>query len=367
MTDRRKEQPRLLRGAIVGYGFISSGGHVPAYAAARGQIEIVAVADTCRARRDRARDALPNARIYEDHASLLLGEAGRLDFIDITTPPSEHARIARAALARGLHVLCEKPVATTADDVRIMIADAQRARRVLFPSHNYKHAPVIAAVRRIIDAGTIGRVRLVTLQTFRTTHARGVPEWRPDWRRERRWSGGGVAMDHGSHTFYLAFDWLRAYPISISARATTLGRFDTEDNLSCTMTFPEGLATAELSWTAGVRKVIYTIHGERGAIRVEDDDLEVSARRPSAGGHIVIQERSRQRVSSEWSDASHSKWFESLFAQFVRTMRGEEDASRQVEDALRCIEVIATAYASAADAGREYALPGATHRARLSM
>ena len=43
------------------------------------------------------------------------------------------------------------------------------------------------------------------------------------------------------------------------------------------MTFPSGTATAHLTWTAGVRKVIYTIHGERGAIRVEDDDVEVAA------------------------------------------------------------------------------------------
>ena len=129
-------------------------------------------------------------------------------------------------------------------------------------------------------------------------------------------------MDHGAHTFYLAFDWLKSYPIAISAKATTLGRFDTEDNLSCSMTFPEGLATAELSWTAGVRKVIYTIHGERGAIRVEDDDVEVSARRASAEGHVVIQETSRQRITSEWGDASHAHWFESLFAQFARSVRG---------------------------------------------
>ena len=63
------------------------------------------------------------------------------------------------------------------------------AKRVLYPCHNYKHAPVIRNVRKIIDSGAIGQVHLVTLQTFRNTHARGVPEWRPDWRREKRHSG----------------------------------------------------------------------------------------------------------------------------------------------------------------------------------
>ena len=90
---------------------------------------------------------------------------------------------------------------------------------MIYPCHNYKHAPVIKAVRGVIEAGRIGKVHLVTLQTFRNTHAKGVTGWRTDWRRERRYSGGGIAMDHGSHTFYLAFEWLRAYPTAITARA----------------------------------------------------------------------------------------------------------------------------------------------------
>ena len=84
-------------------------------------------------------------------------------------------------------------------------------------------------------------------------------------------------MDHGSHTFYLAFEWLRAYPTAITARARRRwAPFDTEDDFSCSLRFPTGVASAHLSWNAGVRKVMYTLHGERGAIRVEDDDIEVA-------------------------------------------------------------------------------------------
>lgn len=354
MTEPR----RRLRGGIVGYGFIAAEGHVPAYRRASDDVEIVAVADTCAARRARVSEVLPRARVYADYASLLLREAGNLDFLDIATPPSEHARIARSAFARGLHVLCEKPVATTPGDLQLMIADARAARRrVLFPSHTYKHAPVIVAVKRILDAGTIGRVNLVTLQTFRTTHARGVPEWRPDWRRERRWSGGGIAMDHGAHTLYLAFDWLRSYPSAVAAKVVSLDGLDTEDNVSCTMTFPSGLATAQLSWTAAIRKVAYTIHGERGAIRVEDDEIEVTTTRPGPHGQPVPHETTRRGVSSAWGDASHSRWFEPLVGEFVRCVRGEEDWSKELEDAVRCVEVVDALYQSAADGGRERLLP----------
>jgi predicted dehydrogenase len=349
--------PKTLRGAVVGYGFISERGHVPAYALpGPTRFDIVAVADICAARRQKAHEALPHARIYESHEQLLEGERGRIDFVDVTTPPSDHARIANAALARGLHFLCEKPLATTGTEARALAVQARELRHVLFPCHNYKHAPVIKAVRQVLDADLIGPVRLVTLQTFRNTHAKGVDEWRRDWRREGRYSGGGIAMDHGSHTFYLAFDWLGGFPTSITAKMSVTGDFDTEDNFSCAMSFPNGgTATAHLSWTAGVRKVIYTIHGERGAIRVEDDDVEVAVMTRGIERQ-VMWEMKKEKIASEWMDASHVGWFRSLFDQFAMAIARDEFFGRETEASVRCVELISAAYASARDRSLERAL-----------
>lgn len=331
-----------LCGALVGYGFIAERGHAPAYARQR-DLRIVAVADTTPARRARAAADLPGARIYTDHQTMLEREAGRIGFVDIATPPSTHAPIATAALTRGLHVLCEKPIATTAAAARSLATLARAKRRVFFPSHNYKHAPVVRTLRRILDAGTVGRVHLATLQTFRTTHARGVDEWRPDWRRERAFSGGGIGMDHGPHTFYLAFDWLGGHPTSVTAKTSTTRGHDTEDDFHCTLTFPGGIAVASLTWNAGARKVIYTLHGDHGAIRVEDDDIETTV----AGEPGTPPRHVRETVSSHWQDASHADWFVSLFGDFAAAIDQGEWIGREAEDAVRAIELIETAYASA--------------------
>ncbi len=351
---RARAPGRALRGAVVGFGRIAERGHVPAYAAQPHEFAIVAVADACEARRQAARAALPGARVYASHDELLDAEQGQLDFVDVATPPSDHARIARAALGRGLHVLCEKPLATTPEDARSMAACAREARRVLYPCHNYKHAPVVQCLREVLDSGALGQVRLATLQTFRPTHARGVDEWRPDWRRERRISGGGVAMDHGSHTLYLAFDWLGGYPTSVTAKTWTTGPFDTEDDFACAMTFPSGMATAHLSWTAGVRKVIYTVHGDAGTVRVEDDDVEVTTR---TGANDGAAETRRHRAASRWMDASHVDWFRSLFARFASAVRGDDFVGAETVTAVRCVETIAAAYASAGEGSRERVLP----------
>lgn len=337
----------MLRGAIAGYGFIAERGHVPAYEAAaeRGiPLEIVAVADPSPERLRAAQKVRPDLRVYQDFREMLDTEEA-VDFIDISTPPYEHARIAHEALDRGLHVFCEKPMATSAIEAASMLAHAKRARRVLFPSHNYRHAPVVRAVRRALDSGAVGDVHLVTLQTFRNTHAKGVPEFRPDWRRERRFSGGGIAMDHGSHTFYLAFDWLGGFPTSITAKMSTLGSYDTEDEFSCTLTFPRGIASAHLSWNAGIRKVIYTIHGNRGAVCVEDDDVEVCTMQIGDDGRTTWDVR-KESVSSSWMDASHTEWFRSVFEDFVSAIERGEFVGRSAFESYKCVELIEAAYES---------------------
>src|SRR5262249_29176536 len=132
-------------GAIIGFGFIAEHGHLPAFLALPELFQIDAVADGCAARRARAHALLPSAHIYPDAAALFAAE--RVAFADIATPPRDHAALAHLAFEHGAHVFCEKPIATTGADARAMLEHACSARRVLFPSHNYKHAPVVRAIR----------------------------------------------------------------------------------------------------------------------------------------------------------------------------------------------------------------------------
>jgi predicted dehydrogenase len=354
-----------LKGAIVGYGFISSGGHVPAYLERQQRerdVEIVAVADICPARREKAKAVLPQARIYESHDQLIGAETGKIDFLDIATPPVDHARIAQAALAAGLHVICEKPLTATTEEAKALLETAARTKRVLFPCHNYRHAPVVKAIKSILDSGKIGRVRSIAMSTFRNTHAKGVAEWKTDWRRDKKLSGGGIAMDHGSHTFYLAFDWMGSYPTAVTAKMTTLdARFDTEDNFSCVLSFPNGLVNAHLTWTAGVRKVVYAIQGEKGAITVSDDDLELALMHAKPSGtpgapNGTAFEIEKSTIPSHWMDASHVSWFNSLFDEFKLAVASSDFVGRNAYEAFRCIDLIMTAYRSAMSECRELPL-----------
>lgn len=338
-----------LRGAVVGYGFISAEGHIPTYlrrSGDPGDVNILAVADVSPERRSLAGRALPGARIYGDYESLLRAEAANLDFIDICTPPAYHAAIAHAALARGLHVLCEKPLTFTVEEARSLLDHAKSARRVLFPCHNYKHSPMIEKIRELIRGGRIGKVRSVTLNTFRNTHAKGVAEWNSDWRRHHRYSGGGVGVDHGTHSFYLAFDWMGSYPTAVTAKVSNLqpGRYDTEDDFSAVVTFPTGLAHVHLTWTAGARRLVYSIHGDHGVITMHDDDLAVE----TASGGIE-----KLSIPSDLDDSSHAGWFNALFDDFREAIECGDFAGKEAEQAALCVQVINTAYRSAREESRE--------------
>lgn len=364
-------QTKKLRGAVIGYGFISGKGHIPAYlerARTLGDVEIVAVADICEARRSQAQEAIPGVRVYSDYQALLRSEASQLDFVDISTPPCDHATIAHAALDAGLNVLCEKPLTTSTQDALKLLQHAQSAKRVLFPCHNYKHAPVVRAIKEVIDSGKIGKVRSLTLNTYRNTHAKGVTEWKTHWRREHKYSGGGIAMDHGSHTFYLTFDWLGSYPTAVTAKMVNLepGKYDTEDNFTAVLTFPTGIAHAHLTWTAGVRKVMYTIQGERGAITVDDDDMQIAVMRATGGPDVaqgaVTWDVEKRSIASDWMDASHVSWFNSLFDQFKTAIAKGEYVGKEARESYLCIQLIMTAYDSAAQGCKELpltqAIPG---------
>lgn len=331
---------RALRVGVAGYGFIAERGHVPAHGA-RGH-DVVAVADTCEARWPAIAAALPNARIYPHASDMMRNE--KLDAVDVCTAPVDHAAIVHEALDRGLHAMCEKPLAMDAVQARAMAEHALAAKRVLYPGHSYRHAPVIRAVREALARGDIGKVTLATISTLRTTNAKGVAEWRTDWRRERAIGGGGILMDHGPHTFYLAFEWLGAHPTDVSAWTHDLSRNgQTEDDVTCALTFPTGVVRAHLSWNAGFRRVIYTIHGDRGAIRVEDDELEIAVRGKRA---------EKLSLPSDWANAGHPEWFEGVIEGFERAIGERDWVSRETEDSVRAMEVISAAYASAREGGR---------------
>src|SRR5262245_10567964 len=205
----------MLRGAIIGLGNVALHGHLPGWLSRR-DVAIVAVSDTDPSRRAMWAERLPGARWYGDPSRLLSDAA--LDFIDICTPPSSHAALIREALDRRLHVLCEKPLVGSLDDLRALVAHATAANRALHTVHNWHHAPIVRQTRTLVADGAIGRVTDVQWHTLRTRPAAAATD---SWRVDPAIAGGGVLTDHGWHVCYILQRWIGAPPIAVNATLET--------------------------------------------------------------------------------------------------------------------------------------------------
>jgi len=118
---------------------------------------------------------LSKLRIYGELAPMLAAE--RLDAVSITVPTHLHPACAIAALESGAHVLCEKPIALDLGDAQRMVEASERCGRLLQVGHCVRFWPEYAEAKRIVDAGTYGRVLAATFQRLAATAARKAGGW----------------------------------------------------------------------------------------------------------------------------------------------------------------------------------------------
>ena len=188
-----------MRFGLVGAGEI---GRVRADALRRSPgCRLVAVADVAS---DRARAAArtSTASVYTDYRQLL--DHPDIDAVIVSTPPDIHEEVALAALERGKHVLCEKPLAPTVDACFGLLQTAQRHGLTLATGFNQRYFPAIKFVKHTVQSGEIGDLSFVRAFTGHT----GLSEFQQPWMHEKGAIGGGALMDNGLHLIDLIDDIL---------------------------------------------------------------------------------------------------------------------------------------------------------------
>jgi predicted dehydrogenase len=301
-------EPRPLRGAVLGLGGIARHGHLaalmrdPSLAA---KVEYVASFDPVSA--TTPVPGLPLVHTLEE-----LEKLGPFDFVDICSPSSTHLPLARWALARGWHVLCEKPVATTAAEAGELGALARAANRVLFPCHQYRYNPAWEWMRARLDEGAIGRWHLAEFQVWRLQADRGAAAGTTAPWRARRDGGGGVLVDHGTHLLYLVLD-VAGPPVAVHSWMGRLRHhdYDVEDTAHVLLEYPSRAVTLFLTWAGQHRENRIRFVGEQGLLEWN-------------GGWVTLEAPGRsERVdfSAQLDKAAYADWFGRVFHDFVDAVR----------------------------------------------
>ena len=329
----------MLRGGFIGFGNVAAEGHLPGWKATPG-VAIVAATDATPARRALFEARCPGGQWFESVEALLAG--GRLDFVDICTPPGSHAALATRALGAGLHVLCEKPLVTRTEDAAALARAANG--RVLHTVHNWLEAPLCRKITALIAEGAVGRLSHIDWQTLRSRPAVTVSvEGAANWRVDPALAGGGILFDHGWHALYCLLRWAGMAPESIAARLETRRHreWPIEDTATVELGFPGARGRIFLTWTAEERANRVAVQGERGRIHVESEAVVLTT---------VAGER-RWACPPALSEGSHHPdWFAGVAAGFQAAIAGQGRGN--LDEALLCARLIGLAQQSSAQDGR---------------
>jgi predicted dehydrogenase len=332
-----------LRVGIVGAGAIAQVAHMPACRKLKG-VQVAAICDADGAKARALASRTGDAAAFTDIEELL--EFGMLDAVVICTPNHLHEAHVVSALAAGVHVLVERPLALGSAGVGRVLKAAERYRRIVHVGMNHRFRSDVQAVRSFLTHGELG-----TLSGIRAGwHVFRAARQLMGWRSRKAESGGGVMMDLGLPMLDLAL-WIAGNPAveRVSAkleRGKGTGAVD-EDGavfLHCA----DGLDVfVDVSWHhagAGERTWL-DIKGAKGTASI----APLRVFKELHGAPVDVTPTGAASRESAFSLAYRSEW-----AYFLAAVRGEI-AAELPEDQAHLHKVLEAIYRSA-DEQREVKL-----------
>ena len=286
--------------------------------------------------------------IAEEYGFTLVSDVdtliGLVDIVDIVTPSSTHADFALRAIARGRDVICEKPLAPTAELAATVAQAAADAGVRLFPAHVVRYMGEYAQIKAGIEAGRVG-----TLAVQRFSRAGSAPQ--TPWFFSEK-AGGGVIRDLMIHDIDQAI-WF-AGPVSavyaVQNPPTIDDRVPVPVTAHVVLTHRTGVIShLHASWVASGMpfRTSVEVAGSEGRLRydsADDSSLRTDAVLPE-GDTDYLPPMSPQE----------SPYYAEI-ADFVAALREGRDARVGPADGIEAVAVAEAAYASIAS-GAPVALP----------
>lgn len=330
-----------VRFGIVGLGNMGSF-HVGTFANVRGA-SLSAICDASPAHLEAAGQNT-SARRFEKYQDMLA--SGEIDAVLVATPHFLHPEIALAAMERGIHVLCEKPLAVTIGQARKVIDAASRHPHLKFAMmFQMRTSGIYRKLRELIAGGELGpvsRITWIATDWFRTWAYYASGGWRATWSGE----GGGVIINQCPHNLDL-IQWLTGLTPSRVTAVGFVGKthpIEVEDEVSAIIEYEGGTIAHFITTTGeapGTNRL--EIAGDRGRVVAENGQLLFRQTRQSVR---ELRETSRDAfVNVETSDTqvpvepdpveSHT----AITQNFVDAILNDEPLIAPAVDGLRQVEL----------------------------
>ncbi len=210
------QHSNILRVGVIGLGY---GGEKALQAYSKiPDVKIVALAGLEEDKLEYLGTTYDVPNLYRYHHELLSRDD--LDAVSVCVPNYLHAPIAIEALDRGMHVLCEKPLARATEEAEAMVQAAKRANRVLQVVFNHRVRGDIQVLKGYIDEGKLGNIYYAKANWMRR---RGIPG-AGTWFVSKEMAGGGPLIDLGVHVLDMAL-YLLGEPEIVTVSASTYAEF----------------------------------------------------------------------------------------------------------------------------------------------
>ena len=185
----------------------------------------------------------------------------RVDLISVCTPNNTHSEISIAALEKGKHVWCEKPMSSSLEDSQIMAEVAEKSNSKTIVGYNYTKNPVVIHARKIIEKGTIGRISGFFCRYDVDNEADGSKPW--SWRMSKELSGTGSNGDILSHVISVGHYLINSRISNVVGDISIIHkqRKDPKENEKSKIVDNDDMVSALVHFENGV-------HGHIGASRV---------------------------------------------------------------------------------------------------
>lgn len=237
------------------------------------EIELVAVADRAEARRDWAKENLPeNVQIFNEGADLIKSKV--CDAIIIAVPHYQHPGLAIMGFENGLHVVSEKPAGVYTLEVRKMNEAAAKSGLTFAMMFNQRTNCVYRKMHEMVQGGELGdlkRVNWIITDWYRTQSYYDSGAWRATWGGE----GGGVLLNQCPHNLDL-MQWITGMPNRMQAFCHE-GKWhdiEVEDDVTAYMEYPNGATGVFITTTGdapGTNR--FEVSGTKGKLVCENNKL----------------------------------------------------------------------------------------------
>ncbi|MEQ8175551.1 MAG: Gfo/Idh/MocA family oxidoreductase [Syntrophomonadaceae bacterium] len=316
------EKAKILRAGVIGAGNMGRN-HIRVYSEMN-NVKLAAIADPDLDSLNRS-TSLYSINGYADYREMIDKED--LNFISLVAPTCLHFPIAKEVLRRGIHILVEKPLASSVEEGRELIAAAKKIGVILGVGHVERYNPVINELKKHLATGTLGNVFQITIRRIGP-----FPE---------RIKDVGVLLDLSTHDIDILYYLTQAEILNARTESARYLHEKNEDLAVSTLRFANGVIGVLIeNWLSPVKVREVAVNGERGMLVADllNQDLYFYENNYSTGSWESLN------IFRGMSEGNMTRFYiargEPLrleLAAFVEAVQKQQDFTASGEDGLKAL------------------------------